>query len=907
MKSLFVMSFLMIVGLSLIGEELKTDTSKIKRLDTIGKPVAVLGYVYPLRMTLQKVLIPANVQYEKKVVWVPPQEYNKYSVIFIDGRLKSQFTKGVRDGLWKSPEDKKAVEDYLSSGGVIILTSLAFYKLGNPIPPMVGFSLYEGLVDAKKPLLTRVVDKTSPVTSFLKKDSYRLLPSVRVGKLDAGTKVLMEYVDEKGRKGPLVTERRIGKGALYWFSSTLQGMRSKEKKTPLNTDEKGRVLLTDEQKNTEIYRQMLIKAVLSGKPAKNSVENECWSIKPLGKEKKLLIAKDGFSNAVIVLANPGNYQERHSAQTLKQHLDAITKSDTPVVKYTAIPGFSLSLTGVECADGKWKDKTFIIFGKYHKLKKLGIFLEHLGPEGIVLRTIGNTLVVAGKDDRGVSHSVYTFLELLGCRYLWPGELGKVIPEQRVLEIGYLDLFEAPRLWRRYMRQRLPNHSKDLQAACKLLGLDIKKNKALFEKSASTSQKDGGWFVWQRMGSHKKVNAGHAFGDYWTRFGKEHLKWFALQPNGSRNQAMSASRPRFCHANQNLVKQIIKDKIEELRKNPSLTNLSIALNDGGLTTFCMCEKCRELDPVKGMKIRLLDYYGQRRFPYVALTDRVLRFSNMIAAGVAEEFPNKQLVFYAYSGYASAPVRTRPHHNLIIYVVDGTYESEFWRGHMRETWRKWTKYGNDTFWRPNLLLANRRVLTSQNFSRKLFDDFRYCYNRNLCGTDFDTCAYNWALNGLIYYVLAKAHWNPNNTTYDDILNDYCSAGFGNAVDAVKSYFLELERLSNRAANKSKDTTSLYDVLTPDDFVRLRKCLSLAKEKVAKDPNKKLLKRIEFLVAGLRFSELNIDAFNESRKAIDSQEAKLARKKLREFSKIIMTRYPLAVNIPYTVNFVGHNFRD
>ena len=73
-------------------------------------------------------------------------------------------------------------------------------------------------------------------------------------------------------------------------------------------------------------------------------------------------------------------------------------------------------------------KTYILIGESDITKKLGLTCDGLQPGGIMAVTTKNAVVLAGPkssiDPDGTFRAAVAFLESLGCRYLWPGELGK---------------------------------------------------------------------------------------------------------------------------------------------------------------------------------------------------------------------------------------------------------------------------------------------------------------------------------------------------------------------------------------------------------------------------------------------------------------------------------------------------
>jgi len=69
--------------------------------------------------------------------------------------------------------------------------------------------------------------------------------------------------------------------------------------------------------------------------------------------------------------------------------------------------------------------------------------SYLGPDGFVIKTIDDKILLVGGSPRGTLYSVYTFLEMLGCRWLAPGIMGEVIPQLPNIAIAPIDHTERP--------------------------------------------------------------------------------------------------------------------------------------------------------------------------------------------------------------------------------------------------------------------------------------------------------------------------------------------------------------------------------------------------------------------------------------------------------------------------------
>jgi len=615
-------------------------------------------------------------------------------------------------------------------------------------------------------------------------------------------------------------------------------------------------------------------------------------------DNQLILVENGQAKAGILLSGNPSAKESRSAKIIKEHIEKITDTEISMLKISDLKNPRYSLSGIE-VNGELKNFNFILIGSYDFLDKLGISFEGLGPEGMIIKTAGNVVVISGNDEQGLRHATYTFLEELGCRYLWPGELGKVIPKKNTLYISKLDIKESPRLWTRNIRVTSPKSSRILDGL-KKLNFDGEKYKNILTKTTQSEETDDGWLAWHRMGGHKQVYRAHSYGDYWEKYGKDHPDWFALQPNGIRDQSLSPDRCRLCLSNRELINEIIKNKIQELGKKPTQDGVAIGLNDGGRTTFCMCENCRKLDPPEGRPITLYDYTTGNKIPfqYVSLTDRVLWFSNQIAEGVSKVFPDKHLGYDAYSAYYAPPINVKPHPNLIICFVNGSYTDDEARKQILKDWDEWSKYGNKMFYRPNSLLANRDNIVPQNFSHKIFEDMKYLYDSGMIGTDFDSCEQHWALMGLTYYVLAKSHWNPDKINIDSLIDDYCEKGFEGASEYIKKYFSLIENVCNEAAEKK---INILEVYSDDIFQKLNSYLEKA-ENISKNiENKKVFERVEFLKVGLKFGELQVKKYNISKQLKEKADPEIKekynniQKEYLDLLKKIIEENPTAVNVP------------
>ncbi|MBQ7607955.1 MAG: DUF4838 domain-containing protein, partial [Desulfovibrionaceae bacterium] len=366
-----------------------------------------------------------------------------------------------------------------------------------------------------------------------------------------------------------------------------------------------------------------------------------------------------------VVCPPGDKKRRALAEEFAWHLEQMTGEEFPVVK-----------TAKEGAPA-------VVFGDERTAAEFGIDAAKLPNDAAVVKRKGDRLFVGG-EGAGHGHALTYVLEALGCRYLWPGKLGKVIPKKSEVTLPEIDLFNVPPLKIRGIRENADLGTR-YGPPTAALGFDTD----AFEKRQSEAFCDhpGNRSFWHWHGvndgkgtpGHEsgpgKYKWGHYYKDYIARYMDKHPDWFALQPDGTRRQS-EKERPCFCLTNEGLIEETINNLVADFEKNPGTVALSACLPDGGHSSPCMCERCRRLDPPNASPRTYLMFSPKRgEFQYVQMTDRVIWFMNRLAEGVAARLPGKKLTTYAYSYYMDPPKVVKPSRNLVILSVAGDYVNAY----------------------------------------------------------------------------------------------------------------------------------------------------------------------------------------------------------------------------------------
>jgi hypothetical protein len=563
----------------------------------------------------------------------------------------------------------------------------------------------------------------------------------------------------------------------------------------------------------------------------------------------LTLVRNGLPASVIVVADTASPSTMQGANDLQMWIKKASGAVVPITK--------------ESGMAKGTKNTLILVGDTKLTRGMGIDPIRFALEEFEIKTFPGRLVIIGDDARpdgvqlmGTLLAVDAFAEqYLGVRVLWPGALGEVVPEKKTIRIGAINMKQKPFLSLRRIRNMsiiLPSVQKEVES----LGMKC-------DAFPGFHQESNTWFRFHRLYGSFEGALPHAFTQYWKRFHIDHPEWFALQPDGSRDNGVMDERYRLdfqpgelaqlCVSNRELVAQVAKDAVDAFTSTPTLDVFSISPNDDGTgsPSFCLCEKCEAMDAPDGKKVTISTLNG--RMDNVSLSDRFVKFFTAVAEAVGKSMPDRYLGALAYSSYILPPVHATLDPHVIIGLVpnDTIYLHDCAREEMRDNWLKWSESSSRLFLRPNLLLALKTFPAI--YVHKLGEDMRFFADHKIVFVDFDCCLHNWSTNGLNYYVLAKLLWDPRRDV-EGIIDEYCRAGFGTASADIRKYFDTLERITTTMASENKDITPdiIANYYSDDVLDGLNGILKKADKDAKGDA--RILERIAFLRKGLEYAPIS-----------------------------------------------------
>jgi hypothetical protein len=566
------------------------------------------------------------------------------------------------------------------------------------------------------------------------------------------------------------------------------------------------------------------------------------------------IVRDGRPDAVIVIAEKPTAVSQYAAQELVHHVEKASGVTLPVVGEGTADG---SRGGADAG-------TRIYLGDTRAARAAGIRAEQLPLETFVLRSGNNVLIIAGNDsagdplDRdtsaGTLFGVYEWLERdLGVRWVWPKELGTYVPKARTIKVSTVNETISPRFIQRNVRAGLNFLSSEHPA----LGFTPKATQAHVKEQTVFLRRN-------RMGRNERMSYGHAFTDWWEKYGKEHPEWFQLV-DGKRGPSKPGARFSMCVSNPGLQQKIVDLWKERggagIRNGPSYIN--VVEND--FLGSCECDNCRAWDgPQPADKDK---YYTPNFKVYGArfVSDRYARFEMAVQQLAVKENPNAVVIGYVYFNYFQAPTSgVKLNQNIML----GYCPSAGWYPRMddehdwyQKQWTGWRETGARLFARPNYFLDGYTMPFI--FAHQFADDFKHQFRNGMVGTDFNSITGHWGTQGPNLYLLMRLHVEPE-ASADELLAEYYSA-FGPAASQVKEYFDYWERytMDNRPLiyQTFEDRVAIrwrtwakaaHKVFPQECFAPGEALLAKAATAAANDAEAKA--RVEFLQKGLTHAKLS-----------------------------------------------------
>ncbi|HCR16955.1 MAG TPA: hypothetical protein DIU35_05685 [Candidatus Latescibacteria bacterium] len=484
----------------------------------------------------------------------------------------------------------------------------------------------------------------------------------------------------------------------------------------------------------------------------------------------------------------------------------------------------------------------------------------LGSEAFELDVSQDKVILRSRTVQAMYHAVYWFLETaFDIRWLWPGATGEVIPKCTSLTLPLGVRREEPDYaWRAIYLGGALDKAVDYRTAMHAkLGLP----KVYLDEFDL-------WCRRNRFGG-SEVASGHKWAEIAPPevYGDTHPEYFALV-DGKRDALPSdgkhGNQPCLTHPDiAPIIAEYVKDSI---RSKPEIDILSVAINDSGKP--CECVLCRAFDKAIGdveaferLRIDPETDKDQKPDTIRSITDQLFHNLERVVALSGDVLRNRYILTHLYSYYRNPPKK----HSLPPQVV-GHYciiGATFWNAEKRrveyERLREMAKHV------PTLGIY-------EYYCQGAFPEIHRLFPELVCDTVktyheagaryFATQpSTGFAANAINYYLLARCLWDTN-TQAEEVLQDFCKAGFGPASDQIYRFLRAFsdrwqETRSGETTVTERDRYTGFSRLYPRSFLDDRTAeLDDAMAITESDP--KVIQRLAFLRKGLEYTSLYCAAY-------------------------------------------------
>lgn len=448
------------------------------------------------------------------------------------------------------------------------------------------------------------------------------------------------------------------------------------------------------------------------------------------------LTSDGKSEYKIFISKDALKPEHYAAGELQKYIEKISGAVLPIV-HEAKPDDKLIYVGFKGApESLLKDLKTADFGK----------------EEYIIRTAGNSVLIAGGGPRGTLYGVMGYLsDHLGCRW-YTREVTK-IPEQKTITIGKIEDRQKPVMEARQISYREAYNVE--------------------------------WSVHNRINSNlmpDSVGSGniaypfvHTFYALVApeKYGKTHPEYFS-EIDGVRVIKETNMGGQLCLTNPEVVKIATATVFEWIKTHPEASVYTVDQNDG--EGYCTCKNCKALDEREGSQ-----------------SGTLINFVNQIADSVAKVYPEVTLQTLAYA-YTEVPPKTlKPADNVTIRLCHYDYCSAHKLGdcddHKRyiERLDQWSKIAKRiTIW-DYYTNFERYLLPFPNFETMKHDPKFYA-DRNAIGlfpegnnVDDDG---GGEFSELRAWVFSQLLWNPERDG-QKLIDEFVENVFGEASPYVSQY--------------------------------------------------------------------------------------------------------------------------
>lgn len=454
---------------------------------------------------------------------------------------------------------------------------------------------------------------------------------------------------------------------------------------------------------------------------------------------------------VIVISENASAMEKNSAEKLQKYLEEISGISLEIVKDTAA-----------------SQSKEIVIGKTNRENgEFTVDRTDLGDDGVVIKTIGEKIVLSGAEKRGTIYAVYTFLEDYFDCHWFTHELIVIPKREKLLIPKTIDYTYVPQITFRETDWISPARSNEYKVANKL--------------------NDGVYgVISEEYGSSINYAGSFAHTMQWL----VDTSLFDTEPEIFAYGKISLKRTpnQLCLTNPRTLELAIAGVRNWLERNPGAEIVSVTQNDN--QDYCICENCKKVDREEGSQ-----------------AGTMIRFVNAIADNIREDYPNVMVDTFAYQYTRKPPVKTVPRDNVIVRLcsIECRFSTPLDSGicpendSFVEDIRTWSKICNNLFIWDYTTNYSHYLAPFANFD-VMQRNLQFFAENNVIGVyeegNYTASESDGEFAELRSYMLAKLMWNPNEDV-DKLMYDFCEAYYGSGAQGIVDFINYIDENSGGIA--------------------------------------------------------------------------------------------------------------
>ena len=462
----------------------------------------------------------------------------------------------------------------------------------------------------------------------------------------------------------------------------------------------------------------------------------------------MVLVQNGTSRYVIALATDAIPAEKTAARELSEYVRQISGATLEVKPESEVD---------EAAPQ-------ILVGAGLRAKRLIPTLKwnELGHDGIVIKTSGNKLILAGGRPRGALYATYHFLEnTLGVRWWAPD--ATTVPRKRSIVLPVLNTVYVPQF-----KTREAFYSSTVTDAT--FATRLKNN-------GHNQTQDAEW------GGHNSILGNvHTFTKLLPieKYFETHPEWFSDPENGGKPCTAASKMPsdwQLCLTSEAARLELTKNALEWIRQNPEAGMISISQNDNQVR--CTAPEDLAIEEREGSP-----------------SGPLLKFANAVAVDIEKEYPDFLVETLAYQYTRKPPRFERPRGNVVIRLC--SIEADFSRpldSPANSGFR-----GDVLAWKaiaPRLYIwdyvANyKNVILPHPNMRVLGPNIKFFAANNVIGLFEQGDAYSNGAGDMIAlraWVLSHLMWDPR-LDQTALENEFLAGYYGAAAPYMRAYIDEMQ---------------------------------------------------------------------------------------------------------------------